>query len=162
MTTSPTASSASTATEQVPAAASHPPLHRRPPAFQRVGGPRRCWDWVLAGDPGLGHLQAGWCSLVSVTVWPLTLVPTSGGGGPFAARRRMALHSVQPSLGESRQVVVRTRQHLSLRGVSPGSTAARSLHVWPPDGHRTSPQSGDGKANGDKATGQSVAPGNDC
>ncbi|WP_169316882.1 FUSC family protein [Actinacidiphila oryziradicis] len=69
MTTSPTASSASTATEQVPAAASHPPSHRRPPTFHRVGGPRRCWDWVLAGDPGLGHLQAGWSSLVSMTVY---------------------------------------------------------------------------------------------
>jgi hypothetical protein len=65
--------------------------------------------------------------------WPLTLVPTSGGGGLFAARRRLALHSVQPSLGESRQVVVGTRQHLSPRGVSPGSTAARLATGWPPD-----------------------------
>ncbi|MEV8566983.1 FUSC family protein [Streptomyces sp. NPDC051322] len=36
-------------------------------APRRVGGPRRWWDGVLAADPGLGQLQAGWRSLVSVT-----------------------------------------------------------------------------------------------
>ncbi|MFG2223541.1 FUSC family protein [Streptomyces sp. NPDC048644] len=35
-------------------------------APHRVGGPRRWWDWVLAADPGLGQLQAGWRSLVSM------------------------------------------------------------------------------------------------
>ncbi|MFD6281354.1 FUSC family protein [Streptomyces sp. NPDC060209] len=32
----------------------------------RVGGPRRRWDWVLAADPGLGQLQAGWRTLVAM------------------------------------------------------------------------------------------------
>ncbi|WP_371790479.1 FUSC family protein [Streptomyces sp. NBC_01471] len=36
-------------------------------APSRVGGPRRWWDGVLAADPGLGQLQAGWRSLVAVT-----------------------------------------------------------------------------------------------
>ncbi|WP_328582018.1 FUSC family protein [Streptomyces sp. NBC_00370] len=35
-------------------------------APRRVEGPRRWWDWVLAADPGLGQLQAGWRSLVSM------------------------------------------------------------------------------------------------
>lgn len=35
-------------------------------APQRVGGPRRWWDWVLAADPGLGQLQSGWRALVSM------------------------------------------------------------------------------------------------
>ncbi|MFG2137725.1 FUSC family protein [Streptomyces sp. NPDC048650] len=35
-------------------------------APHRVGGPRRWWDGVLAADPGLGQLQAGWRSLVSM------------------------------------------------------------------------------------------------
>ncbi|MFD7920058.1 FUSC family protein [Streptomyces sp. NPDC059740] len=35
-------------------------------APHRVGGPRRWWDWVLAADPGLGQLQSGWRSLVSM------------------------------------------------------------------------------------------------
>lgn|GEM_PF-1295177 len=34
----------------------------------RVGGPRRWWDWVLASDPGLGRLQAGWRAFVAMTV----------------------------------------------------------------------------------------------
>ncbi|MFJ8752917.1 FUSC family protein [Streptomyces sp. NPDC102441] len=32
----------------------------------RVGGPPRWWDWVLAADPGLGQLQAGWRTLVAM------------------------------------------------------------------------------------------------
>ncbi|WP_413804468.1 FUSC family protein [Streptomyces sp. OE57] len=36
-------------------------------APHRVGGPRRWWDWVLAADPGLGQLQAGWRALVCMT-----------------------------------------------------------------------------------------------
>ncbi|WP_406136092.1 FUSC family protein [Streptomyces sp. NBC_01089] len=36
-------------------------------APRRVGGPRRWWDGVLAADPGLGQLQAGWRSLVAIT-----------------------------------------------------------------------------------------------
>ncbi|MFG2595978.1 FUSC family protein [Streptomyces sp. NPDC048462] len=35
-------------------------------APRRVGGPRRRWDWVLAADPGLGQLQAGWRTLVAM------------------------------------------------------------------------------------------------
>lgn len=35
-------------------------------APHRVAGPRRWWDWVLAADPGLGQLQAGWRSLVAM------------------------------------------------------------------------------------------------
>ncbi|WP_030260692.1 FUSC family protein [Streptomyces violens] len=35
-------------------------------APRRVGGPRRWWDWVLAADPGLGQLQAGWRTLVAM------------------------------------------------------------------------------------------------
>ncbi|OON82694.1 FUSC family protein [Streptomyces tsukubensis] len=35
-------------------------------APRRVGGPRHWWDWVLAADPGLGQLQSGWRSLVSM------------------------------------------------------------------------------------------------
>lgn len=35
-------------------------------APHRVGGPRRRWDWVLAADPGLGQLQAGWRTLVAM------------------------------------------------------------------------------------------------
>ncbi|MFI7382702.1 FUSC family protein [Streptomyces sp. NPDC049813] len=35
-------------------------------APHRVAGPRRRWDWVLAADPGLGQLQAGWRSLVAM------------------------------------------------------------------------------------------------
>ncbi|WP_394428403.1 FUSC family protein [Streptomyces sp. SGAir0957] len=35
-------------------------------APRRVAGPRRGWDWVLAADPGLGQLQAGWRSLVAM------------------------------------------------------------------------------------------------
>ncbi|MFL4901985.1 FUSC family protein [Streptomyces sp. MMS24-I2-30] len=38
------------------------PLH----VPDRVGGPRRWWDWILAADPGLAALQAGWRSLVSM------------------------------------------------------------------------------------------------
>jgi uncharacterized membrane protein YccC len=34
----------------------------------RVSGPRRWWDWILAADPGLGAAQAGWRSLVSMSV----------------------------------------------------------------------------------------------
>ncbi|MFH8812224.1 FUSC family protein [Streptomyces hygroscopicus] len=47
------------------APASRPARRYAPP---RVGGPRRWWDWVLASDPGLGHLQAGWRALVSMSV----------------------------------------------------------------------------------------------
>lgn len=50
-----------TATRPTPA----PPRVRTP---HRVSGPRHWWDWVLAADPGLDHLQAGWRSLVSMTV----------------------------------------------------------------------------------------------
>ncbi|MEV6312082.1 FUSC family protein [Streptomyces sp. NPDC051840] len=32
----------------------------------RVGGRRRRWDWVLAADPGLGQLQAGWRTFVAM------------------------------------------------------------------------------------------------
>ncbi|MFI6873927.1 FUSC family protein [Streptomyces sp. NPDC050400] len=35
-------------------------------APHRVAGPRRWWDRVLAADPGLGQLQAGWRSLVAM------------------------------------------------------------------------------------------------
>ncbi|WP_406347843.1 FUSC family protein [Streptomyces sp. NBC_00144] len=35
-------------------------------APRRVGGPRRWWDGVLAADPGLGQLQAGWRSMVAI------------------------------------------------------------------------------------------------
>ncbi|WP_399085844.1 FUSC family protein [Streptomyces sp. BBFR2] len=38
-----------------------------PLAPYRVAGPRRWWDRVLAADPGLGQLQSGWRSLVSMT-----------------------------------------------------------------------------------------------
>ncbi|MEU8707458.1 FUSC family protein [Streptomyces sp. NPDC048565] len=31
-----------------------------------MGGPRRRWDWILAADPGLGQLQAGWRTLVAM------------------------------------------------------------------------------------------------
>jgi uncharacterized membrane protein YccC len=31
-----------------------------------VAGPHRWWDWVLAADPGLGQLQAGWRTLVAM------------------------------------------------------------------------------------------------
>ncbi|MEU5836841.1 FUSC family protein [Streptomyces diacarni] len=37
-----------------------------PPAPRRVSGPRHWWDWVLAADPGLGQLQAGWRTLTSM------------------------------------------------------------------------------------------------
>ncbi|WP_329458455.1 FUSC family protein [Streptomyces sp. NBC_01497] len=40
--------------------------HPLPVAPRRVGGPRRWWDWVLAADPGLGQLQAGWRSVISM------------------------------------------------------------------------------------------------
>ncbi|MCF3962956.1 FUSC family protein, partial [Streptomyces fuscigenes] len=43
--------------------AGHHPLPVAPP---RVGGPRRWWDWILAADPGLGQLQAGWRSVISM------------------------------------------------------------------------------------------------
>jgi hypothetical protein len=47
-----------------PASAADPadpgPLH----VPDRVGGPRRWWDWILAADPGLAALQTGWRSLV--------------------------------------------------------------------------------------------------
>ncbi|WP_328536993.1 FUSC family protein [Streptomyces sp. NBC_00344] len=46
---------------------SRPPRTGGAVAPRRVGGPRRWWDSVLAADPGLGQLQAGWRSLVSVT-----------------------------------------------------------------------------------------------
>ncbi|WP_320783385.1 FUSC family protein [Streptomyces sp. CRN 30] len=35
-------------------------------APRRVGGPPRRWDWVLAADPGLGQLQAGWRTFVAM------------------------------------------------------------------------------------------------
>ncbi|MGY1437575.1 FUSC family protein [Streptomyces reniochalinae] len=35
-------------------------------APRRVSGPRHWWDWVLAADPGLGQLQAGWRTLTSM------------------------------------------------------------------------------------------------
>ena len=38
------------------------------PVPHRAGGPRRWWDRVIAADPGLGNLQAGWRSLVSMSV----------------------------------------------------------------------------------------------
>ncbi|UNS98565.1 FUSC family protein [Streptomyces tubbatahanensis] len=37
-----------------------------PHAPRRVSGPRHWWDWVLAADPGLGQLQAGWRTLTSM------------------------------------------------------------------------------------------------
>ncbi|GAA3738798.1 FUSC family protein [Streptomyces tremellae] len=43
--------------------ATHHPLATAP---RRVGGPRHWWDWVLAADPGLGQLQAGWRSVISM------------------------------------------------------------------------------------------------
>ncbi|MEU6118194.1 FUSC family protein [Streptomyces sp. NPDC047117] len=42
------------------------PAHESAIAPRRVGGPRRWWDWVLAADPGLGQLQAGWRTLVAM------------------------------------------------------------------------------------------------
>lgn len=47
---------------------SHVPPARHKGAPRRIGGPRRLWDWVFTADPGLGHLQAGWRSLVSMVV----------------------------------------------------------------------------------------------
>ncbi|WP_284348980.1 FUSC family protein [Streptomyces sp. A 4/2] len=47
--------------------AGRPPRTGGAVAPRRVGGPRRWWDGVLAADPGLGQLQAGWRSLVSIT-----------------------------------------------------------------------------------------------
>ncbi|GHH81002.1 FUSC family protein [Streptomyces sulfonofaciens] len=35
-------------------------------APRRAGGPHRWWDRVLAADPGLGQLQAGWRTLVAM------------------------------------------------------------------------------------------------
>ncbi|MBP0461538.1 FUSC family protein, partial [Streptomyces montanisoli] len=44
----------------------HHTVHTLPVAPRRVGGPRHWWDWVLAADPGLGQLQAGWRSAISM------------------------------------------------------------------------------------------------
>ncbi|CCB71983.1 FUSC family protein [Streptantibioticus cattleyicolor] len=57
-----------TRTAATTAAPGRPGPSARPLTPRRVGGPRRWWDWVLAADPGLGHLQAGWRALVSMSV----------------------------------------------------------------------------------------------
>ncbi|MFD7379860.1 FUSC family protein [Streptomyces mirabilis] len=60
-------STSTTETPQADAAvdaAGPPPVH----VPHRVSGPIRWWDWVLAADPGLLQLQAGWRALVSMSV----------------------------------------------------------------------------------------------
>ena len=67
----PTQTAAPTATSAADSGStSLPPMSRALRAYtpRRVGGPRRRWDRVLAADPGLAHLQAGWRSLVSMIV----------------------------------------------------------------------------------------------
>ncbi|MEV8228472.1 FUSC family protein [Streptomyces sp. NPDC079167] len=68
---SPGTAPSDTAPELAPSA---PPTRAPAPAEgaaravapHRVGGPRRRWDWILAADPGLGQLQAGWRTLVAM------------------------------------------------------------------------------------------------
>ena len=67
----PTTTPDPTAEPAAPSGSSpQPPMSRSLRAYtpRRVGGPRRRWDGVLAADPGLAHLQAGWRSLVSMIV----------------------------------------------------------------------------------------------
>ncbi|MEU4657516.1 FUSC family protein, partial [Streptomyces sp. NPDC023723] len=67
---SPGTAASDTAPEAMPSA---PPPATPAPAHpagtlapRRVGGPPRRWDWVLAADPGLGRLQAGWRTFVAM------------------------------------------------------------------------------------------------
>lgn len=45
-----------------------PSAAQRPSSLSltRVGGPPRWWDWALAADPGLGQIQTGWRTFVSM------------------------------------------------------------------------------------------------
>ncbi|MFI0239908.1 FUSC family protein [Streptomyces sp. NPDC016845] len=55
-----------TTPDTLPDTATPHPVAAADLAPHRVAGPRRWWDWVLAADPGLGQLQAGWRSLVAM------------------------------------------------------------------------------------------------
>ncbi|MFE3515251.1 FUSC family protein [Streptomyces sp. NPDC059166] len=65
---SPGTAPSKTAPELPSSAGRHGALASPPGSLvpHRVGGRRRRWDWVLAADPGLGQLQAGWRTLVAM------------------------------------------------------------------------------------------------